>query len=188
MTVSNWTASKLGNWSDILEAAKSNEPRSQKRATVDESYDYHKDSTWHESRIDELYTDYQKDPAQYRNHTIYEYLKTYMNPYDWRPLMLILISSDTESFLHLNSSILLQWEMIRPDPEHEKYPLCSKSPGFITKCASLGSLNSENIGTYTYKGNKIDYALYKDMDPIQSKMKKCYLHGSPQILMGMYAV
>lgn len=186
LTVSNWTASKLGNWSDIVKNPAFSEPITQKRSTIRDKYDYHKDPTWHQSQIDELYTDYHKDPAQYRNHSIYECLKAYVNPFEWRPLRLILISSDTDSFLHLNNSVLLQWEMIRPDSEHYGYPLCGRSPGFLAKCASLASFNSQTIGDYIYQGNKINYALYKDTDPVRPKMETCYIHGSPHILMGTY--
>lgn len=147
--------------------------------------DIHGDVTWHVDRINKLYTDYHQNPWQYQNHSVYECLKTYMNPFDWRPVMLIMISSDTESFLHLNSSVLLQWEQVLADSEHYGHPLCGDS-SFIGKCASLGSFNSENLGIYDYRGNKIDYVLYNKMDPVQEKMKICYLHGSPQILIGTY--
>ena len=187
LTVSDWTASKLGNSSDNLMNPNFKAPIPEKTTTSNDAHDIHGNSSWYQSLIDELYTDYHKDPSQYRNHSIYECLKAYKNPFEWRPFRLILITSDTHSFLHLNNSILLQWEIIRPNAETHGYPLCfASSPSFRRKCVSLASFNSENIGTYTYYGNKIDYALYKDTDPIRTNMKKCYLHGSPQILMGMY--
>lgn len=186
LTSSSWTASKLGDWSEIVKNPDFDEPTNQKRSAIDKKYDYHKDPAWHQSRINELYADYHKDPAQYQNHSVYECLKAYMNMFDWRPLTLILVSSDTESFLHLNSSALLQWEMIRSDSAHYGYPLCGRDPDFQAKCESKAFLNSKNISTYTYQGNKVDYALYKDMDSVRTKMKTCYFHGSPQILMGMF--
>lgn len=185
LTVSNWTSSKSGNWSEIVKNPNF-ERVNQKQSRIRDGNDHLKDPAWHQSQIDELYTDYHKDPAQYRNHSVYECLKAYVNPFEWRPLRLILISSDTDSFLHLNNSVLLQWELIQPDSENYGYPLCGGSPGFLAKCASLASFNSENIGTYIFQGNKINYALYKDRDIGQAKMRRCYLHGSPQILMSMY--
>lgn len=190
LTVSDWTASKLGNFSEVLKSSNfNNKPISQKRSSIQDMHDdYNRDSAWHQNQINELYNDYHKNPTQYQNHTIYECLKTYMDPFNWRPTMLILISSDTVSFPHLNNSVLLQWEVIQPGPDSQGHPLCDRSPNFWMKCGSFESFNSENIGTYIYRGNKIDYALYKDMDPVQPKMKTCYLQGSPQILMGMYAL
>lgn len=184
LTNPNWTASKLGNISEILKNPNLQLPIGETRKDSRYTYNYGMDSAWHQSRINELYIDYHKDPSQYRNRSIYECLKAYEDPFKWRPLMLILVSSDTESYLHLNDAALLQYEMIRHNYQ-SAYFLCN-TPDILTKCASLASFNSQTIGTYAFKGNKIEYALYKDIDPIQTKMKKCYLHGSPQILIGMY--
>lgn len=55
------------------------------------------------------------------------------------------------------------------------------------KCGSMESFKSENLNTLTYGSHKIDYALYKAEDPVQSKVKTCHLQGSPQVLLSMYA-
>lgn len=57
----------------------------------------------------------------------------------------------------------------------------------IARCESLGSSNSKNLGTFKYRGNKIDYTFYKSTDSAKHQVKTCYLQGSPQILMGTYA-
>lgn len=132
--------------------------------------------------INETHNDYHKNPTQYQNHSTYGCLKTYMNPFDWRPSMLILISSDTESRM-VNSSVLLQWKTVRPQATSAAHFLCDQNDEMIAKCESF---NSENSGNFTYRGNKIDYALYKTTDPVQPKVKTCYLQGSPQFLMGMH--
>lgn len=144
------------------------------------------------STIYEIYNDYHKNPAQYQNHSIYECLTTYNNRFDWRPGYLILISSDTQPFTQasntqLNDSFLLQWNYIRSDANSASHFLCDGSKEMDVICNTLKSFNSENLGTFNFYGNKIDYALYKATDPVQPKLKTCYLQGSPQVLMSTYA-
>jgi hypothetical protein len=186
LTGSDWTASKLKNWTIVSKNPSFNKDTTNKELEAEREWkynDYQKDSVQHQKMINEIYDDYHKNPAQYQNKSTYECLKQYMNPFDWRPATLIFISSNTESFLHLNDSVLLDWDFVRGLGA----PLCDESKEMLAKCGSFDSFNSENLGTYTYKGNKIDYALYKAMDLAKPKVKTCYLQGSPQILMSTYS-
>lgn len=135
--------------------------------------------------IHDIYDDYHKNPAQYQNHSNTECLKTYMNLFDWRPSALILVSSETESVRHLNNSILLNWYPHWSLPDQTAHFLCD---GNKETCGFSNSMKSQNMSLLLYGGNKIDYCFYKDTDPAQSKVRTCYLQGSSQILMGMFAI
>lgn len=137
------------------------------------------------STINQIYNEYHNNPAQYQNHSAYECLKMYSNPFDWRPGQLILISSDTERIMQLDDPVVLTFVNEYTGPTAPAHILCG-SEEMGAECGSLNSFNSENLATLVYRDIKIDYALYKAKDSDQLKIRTCHLKGSPQVLMGIY--
>lgn len=167
MTVPDWTASKLR----YLPSLPNEHVGLKKEIAV----------------ADAIYNDYHQASAQYKNQTTYEMLQTYHDRFDWRPNMLIMISSDIHSHQFQDDPVLLQLEVLPETATASAHWLCDQSSEIGMKCAHLNSFDFETFGQYTYRSNKIDHALYKATDPVQAKVKNCYLQCSPQILMCMYA-
>lgn len=61
--------------------------------------------------IDGIYNDYHMNPKHWQNHSAYECLKKYSNPFDWRPGQLMLISSETWK----EETVLFRWGLISSD-------------------------------------------------------------------------
>ena len=134
-----------------------------------------------------IHNDYHNNPRLYENHITYDCLKAYRTPFTWRPSKLIMVSSNTSSSQQLNSSALLAWGIIKQGPHGAAQPLCLSSLDMAQKCSSLGDLNPQNIGYFTYMDDDllIDYCLFKATEVTETLVHTCHLQSSPQILIGI---
>ena len=134
-----------------------------------------------------LHNDYVTNSTLYKNHSTYDCLKAYVNPFDWRPLFLIMISSDTESspfyISPQNSSLFLNSGVARTGPNTVLDFLCETDKKTTDMCGALNTLTPDSTGPFVFKGNNIDYCLYKATDSVKSMIKSCRLQGSPQVLL-----
>ena len=139
------------------------------------------------SAVSILHNDYHDNSRLYQNHTTYDCLKAYMTPFTWRPSRLIMVSSNTSSSQHLNSSAVLAWGIIKQVAYSAARPLCLASVDMAERCSSLDALNSQKQSEFTFMDNDlvIDYCLFKANDVNENLVKTCHLQSSPQILIGI---
>ncbi|KAG8527921.1 uncharacterized protein KY384_006837 [Bacidia gigantensis] len=94
--------------------------------------------------ISAIHNDYRNNTSLYENHTTYECLSAYMNPFSWRPRLLIMISSN-ESVLN-NSATYIDWGIQTSAPDAVAHLLCDGETAMSKKCAALDTLTSDTIG------------------------------------------
>ena len=129
-----------------------------------------------------IHNDYRNSTSLYENHTSYDCLKAYMNPLNWRPRLLIMVSSDEDTAM--KGYTYLDWGIRSETPGEEAHFLCDGDPTMSEKCAAIDKLTSQTTGPITFRGHTIDYCLFKPVEVYESQVKTCHLQGSPQILLG----
>ncbi|KAL8659177.1 MAG: hypothetical protein Q9226_000584 [Calogaya cf. arnoldii] len=136
--------------------------------------------------ISAIHNDYQNSSSSYENHTTYDCLKAYLNPFDWRPRLLMMISHNETTMV--NDSTYLSWGIESAAHDSRAHYLCDDDPTTAKQCNTLPRLTPATIGPVTIKEKNIDYCLYKPIDSSAAQAKKCHLQGSPQILLGTFPV
>ena len=138
-----------------------------------------------------VHNDYVENHALYKNHSTYDCLNQYMDPFQWRPRSLIMISSDIETgagagFPPLNSSLFLNAGVKLSGPSTVPRMLCDGVEEMRIKCSMLKTLTPEDTGPIYFDGNTVDYCLYKATDSAESMVEACHFQCSPQLLFGRF--
>ena len=139
--------------------------------------------------LSRVHNDYVDNPALYKNHSTYDCLNQYMDPFQWRPSYLIMMSSDIGvGFPPLNSSLFLKAGIKESGPSTEPHFLCDSDEEMIKKCSMLNTLTPEDTGPINFDGITVDYCLYKATDSTEPMVEACHFQCSPQLLLGRFCV
>lgn len=119
-----------------------------------------------------IHKDYYNNSMSYENHSTYDCLKAYQNPFDWRPNKLIMVTTNAKPLnQRINSSILLFWSIKKQSASDEAHFLCR-------------DCDLQSTGPFIFLNFTIDYCLYKAIDTAQSTLNTCHLQCSPHLLIG----